>query len=106
MDANQLNEAIGTGLVGAVRAKTKKAVSLAEAWAQVIAVQAQIALEVEGGSKATSAARFIAQLAGLEDLEKGDGPDELALTVEEARALKAWLENAGTPPAGDDGEDG
>jgi hypothetical protein len=41
------------------------AASPEEAWARLVAVQAEIALEPENGSKATAAARLVAEATGM-----------------------------------------
>lgn len=73
--------------------------ALEQAWAQVVHAQTLIALDKNGGSKATSAARFVAQMAGFDQPPEAE-PDPLQLTAEEARALKGWLALAGYPPDG------
>lgn len=42
----------------------------ADAWGKLIGVQAEIAMDGQGGTKATSAAKFVAQATGLLDEEE------------------------------------
>lgn len=45
----------------------------ADAWGRLVGVQAEIAMDGQGGTKATSAAKFVAQATGLLDEEEDDG---------------------------------
>lgn len=60
-----LHSAARTGLLDAVRESGIEAAHIADAWAQIVAVQAEIALDAAGGTKATAAAKFVAGAAGL-----------------------------------------
>ncbi|MCH7663049.1 MAG: hypothetical protein IH859_04170 [Chloroflexi bacterium] len=52
-------------LMEAVRRDGFQAESLEEAWGKIVSVQVEIALDPEMGSKATTAAKFLAQVVGL-----------------------------------------
>lgn len=63
-----------------------------DAWGQLVAVQAEIAMEAENGSKATAAARLVAEATGM---LPGGAPSSpllefsLSLSAEDARKLSA-----------------
>ena len=47
-----------------------QAETVEQAWGKLIEVQAELALEKEQGSKATTAARFVGQMTGLDESEQ------------------------------------
>lgn len=61
-DARQLAK---QHLIEAVRALGLPAASAEDAWGRLVGVQARIALDEAGGSKATAAAKLVAQATGL-----------------------------------------
>lgn len=83
-----LHSAARTGLLDAVRESGIEADHIADAWAQLVAVQTEIALDAGGGAKATAAAKFVAGAAGLPLLVEPEARDyqlpmdeEVGLTI-------------------------
>jgi hypothetical protein len=77
-------------LIEAVRAMGLPAASAEDAWGRLVGVQARIALDEGGGSKATAAAKLVAQATGLSDAE-GEAGKEAAwsqLTMDEDGAVR------------------
>lgn len=69
-----------------------------DAWGAVVAVQARIALDAEGGSRSTAAAKLVAQATGVleasavEEAAEADGPLQVELDAEGAEKLLRMLE--------------
>jgi hypothetical protein len=79
----------------AVREQGFSVGSAEEAFAKIVGVQAEIALEKEGGSKAIQAAKFVAQATGMMEGEKEEEKEaegELALGREMALKLLDLIE--------------
>ena len=77
-------------LIEAVRALGLPAASAEDAWGRLVGVQARIALDEGGGSKATAAAKLVAQATGLiggEDDEGDEGDWTRLIMDEEGAAL-------------------
>lgn len=81
-----LHTAARTGLLDAVRESGIEAAHIADAWAQIVSVQAEIALDAGGGAKATAAAKFVAGAAGLPLLVEPEARD-YQLPMDEVLAL-------------------
>ena len=64
-DPDAAQKIAGQQLLEAVRRDGFQAESLEEAWGKIVSVQAEIALDPEMGSKATTAAKFLAQVIGI-----------------------------------------
>ena len=77
-------------MVETVRQLGYPAAGPADAWGKLIGVQAEIAMDGQGGTKATSALKFLAQATGLmeeeEDAQQFDGL-QLNIGVEAAQRL-------------------
>ena len=64
-DPDAAQKIAGQQLLEAVRRDGFQAESLEEAWGKIVSVQAEIALDPEMGSKATTAAKFLADVVGV-----------------------------------------
>ena len=64
-DPDAAQKIAGQHLLEAVRRDGFQAENLIEAWGKIVSVQAEIALNPEMGSKATTAAKFLAEVVGV-----------------------------------------
>ena len=86
-------------LIETVREMGREADTLDEALAQLLAVQAEIALDKDNGAKATNATRLIGQISGIwdknaqkEDAQQDDDQPWFVLGRELAQELLALVE--------------
>ena len=80
-------------LLAAVRAMGFDVETVEQAWGKLVEVQAELALEKEQGSKATTAARFVGQMTGLDESEQENRQtDHLVLWRELALEILRMLE--------------
>jgi len=75
----------------AVRLAGLDPMTVEDAWGRLVGVQARIALDESGGTRATAAAKLVAQATGLMDTVKSetdaDQPIRIEMTVEDALAF-------------------
>jgi hypothetical protein len=92
----------------AVRLAGLDPATVEDAWGRLVGVQARIALNESGGTRATAAAKLVAQATGLMDTVKSetdaDQPIRIEMTVEDALAFmdligELDLPEESTPPA-------
>lgn len=93
-----LSKEVEKEIIAAVRRLGLPASSLDEAVGQLLAVQAEIALDKENGAKSTSAARLISQAAGIlgkaapSKTEQQEGQPQFVLGARLAKQILAMAE--------------
>ncbi len=95
-----------------VQQRGHAAVSAEDAWGQLVGVQAEIALDSDNGSKATAAAKLVAQATGMletpeDEAVEGPGREgedfllgrelarQLVSLIEEERVRRGWPDRHG-----------
>jgi hypothetical protein len=73
-------------LLKAVQELGYSARDVADAWGRLVGVQTEIAMDGQGGTRATTAAKLVAQATGLLDEEEGQTMDGLQLDIGEEAA--------------------
>ena len=68
-------------LLKAVQELGYSARDAADAWGRLVGVQAEIAMDGQGGTRATTAAKLVAQATGMLDEEEGQTMDGLKLDI-------------------------
>ena len=85
---NLAQKIAGKFLIEAVRGQGYEPEDIEDAWGRVIKVQAEIALNPEMGSKATTAAKFLAHMIGFDE---GDTQQAEVKTDQSREAFKYLL---------------